>query len=685
MLRSHVLLHRIAILLVLLLGLAACTPQQPPVTTTPGSQTLNNASVTAAGVATRSVATATPTSVVLTGSSPTAAPSPSPASPTPSPTLTPPATTPTAVASPATPTPSGPVQASFTSPSGYELNPPAGWETAEQKFKTIWYKPGSNKSIAIQVAKSEHVDKDAGSAIKDALEASAKQGDISSLQTKSEPTMLGGVEATRLESSFTRKSDNAKIAQIEIGAKRDDNLFVVRLTAPQDQISGVTNALDEVLNSFSFGPPMTANIIAFIRDGAVWLYRSDSLRLWPITDGSTVIRYVGWSNTGEQLFYIPQNGDRLMVMDADGGNPHVLIQAKDLGDPDPYTRFVSATWSPLGDRLLLIVATTVPIWVYTIKEDGSDPVRIGLAFDAVWDPQGKRIAYRNSRSDVGPINLFVADQDGKNVRNLTQPEPAYITGLAWGKQGIAFLNMSIPTDTGIGRDALELINPDGSNRHILMKLPAKVGSIDLAWLGDTTLSFIHDPSDSNTGTLQVVDLSAPNIQARNVITMVNQPSWSVDGNRVAFIRIGGGPNLFIANAHDGSSLRQLTYQQQNSSPTWSPQTTGNLPPSGGTLPAIVVQEPQSGATIHSPVTVSGTASVFEGTVQIRVRDAAGNIIGKATTTATAGGPARGTFSKAVSYTQPASNQAGKIEVYEIDAQDGSERNLVTIPVTLAAH
>lgn len=670
--------------MVLLLSLAACTSQPPAATATAGNQTSKTGDVTAAGVATRNVATVTPTSVVLVDTSPTPASSPTQAPPTPSPAQTQIAATPTAVASPATPTPAGPVQAAFTSPSGYELNPPVGWETAEQKFKTIWYKPGSNKSISIQVAKSEHVDKDAGVALKEALDTSAQHGDISNLQTKSASTLLGGVEATRLESSFTRKNDNAKIAQIEIGAKRDDNLFVVRLSAPQDQIAGVTPALGGVLNSFSFGPPMTANIIAFIRDGAVWLYRSDSLRLWPVTDGSTVIRSVGWSNTGEQLFYIPQNGDRLMVMDADGGNPHALVQAKDLGDPDPNTRFVSASWSPLGDRLLLIVATTVPIWVYTIKEDGSDPVRIGLAFDAVWDPQGKRIAYRNSRSDVGPINLFVADQDGKNIHNLTQSDPAYINGLAWGKQGIAFLNMSIPIDTGIGRDALELINPDGSNRHIITKLPAKAGNIDLAWLGDTALSFIHDPSDSNTGTLQVVNLSAP-IQARDVITMVNQPNWSVDGRRVAFVRLGSGPNLFMANAHDGSSQRQLTYQQQNSSPAWSPQTTGNLPPSGGTQPAIVVQEPQQGATIHSPVTVSGTASVYEGTVQIRVRDAAGNVIGTATTTATAGAPARGTFSTTVSFTQPAATQAGKIEVYENDAQDGSERNLVTIPVTLAGH
>lgn len=74
--------------------------------------------------------------------------------------------------------------------------------------------------------------------------------------------------------------------------------------------------------------------------------------------------------------------------------------------------------------------------------------------------------------------------------------------------------------------------------------------------------------------------------------------------------------------------------------------------------------------------------MFEGTVLIRIRDAQGTIIGKSFTTADAGAPARGKYSTEVSFTAPATAQNGTVEVYEESARDGSERNLISVPVRL---
>jgi Immunoglobulin-like domain of bacterial spore germination/Sporulation and spore germination len=100
------------------------------------------------------------------------------------------------------------------------------------------------------------------------------------------------------------------------------------------------------------------------------------------------------------------------------------------------------------------------------------------------------------------------------------------------------------------------------------------------------------------------------------------------------------------------------------------------------LPPIVVAMPAIGATVTSPVTVAGTANVYEATVSIRVLDASGAEIATTFTTATCGSGCRGSYSTpvefAVSKTQP-----GTIQVYEISAEDGTRIHLVDIPVTLS--
>jgi hypothetical protein len=99
------------------------------------------------------------------------------------------------------------------------------------------------------------------------------------------------------------------------------------------------------------------------------------------------------------------------------------------------------------------------------------------------------------------------------------------------------------------------------------------------------------------------------------------------------------------------------------------------------LPAILVEAPLIGARVSSPVTISGTANVFEATVSLRIRDANGKVIARGFTTATCGTGCRGTYSTTLSYTVD-HEQHGTIEVFESSAKDGSAINVQSIPVTL---
>jgi hypothetical protein len=96
---------------------------------------------------------------------------------------------------------------------------------------------------------------------------------------------------------------------------------------------------------------------------------------------------------------------------------------------------------------------------------------------------------------------------------------------------------------------------------------------------------------------------------------------------------------------------------------------------------IEVLTPVPDTRVSSPVTVSGTADVFEATVSIRILDANNNVIADTFTTATCGSGCRGDFEAEVSFSV-GTEQRGVIEVYEVSAQDGSRINIVRIPVTL---
>lgn len=99
------------------------------------------------------------------------------------------------------------------------------------------------------------------------------------------------------------------------------------------------------------------------------------------------------------------------------------------------------------------------------------------------------------------------------------------------------------------------------------------------------------------------------------------------------------------------------------------------------LPPILVTGPAIGERVGSPVTVAGSADVFEATVTVRVLDAAGRAVATAFTTATCGTGCRGDYRIAVTYRVPR-EQAGTIEVYEVSADDGTRTHVVTVPVTL---
>jgi len=97
------------------------------------------------------------------------------------------------------------------------------------------------------------------------------------------------------------------------------------------------------------------------------------------------------------------------------------------------------------------------------------------------------------------------------------------------------------------------------------------------------------------------------------------------------------------------------------------------------LPAIVVESPRCGATsiAQSVIAASGTASVFEGSLQVELRDATGTVLATRTVQ-TVGAPDRGNW--AINFDVGAL-PAGSYEfvAYSISAMDGAVENVFAVP------
>ena len=95
---------------------------------------------------------------------------------------------------------------------------------------------------------------------------------------------------------------------------------------------------------------------------------------------------------------------------------------------------------------------------------------------------------------------------------------------------------------------------------------------------------------------------------------------------------------------------------------------------------MIVSNPMGNRLINNPVYVSGNANVFEGTVNIKIKDANGVVIKEATTNTDASGIGKfGPFSVSVNYNAPPT-PTGTIEVFEYSSRDGSEINKAVVPV-----
>lgn len=97
------------------------------------------------------------------------------------------------------------------------------------------------------------------------------------------------------------------------------------------------------------------------------------------------------------------------------------------------------------------------------------------------------------------------------------------------------------------------------------------------------------------------------------------------------------------------------------------------------FPPIVVRQPRPEDIVDDPILVAGIGAAFEGTLQTRVRDAAGNELASGFIS-TGFGVGWANFTAEVRVGAVPPTTRGSLEVYEQSAEDGSEIDTVSVPV-----
>lgn len=278
---------------------------------------------------------------------------------------------------------------------------------------------------------------------------------------------------------------------------------------------------------------------------------------------------------------------------ADGSNVRQLTQPS-RGEQDSFPE-----WSPDGSKILFAgVVANGPSEVWVMNADGSGLKQLthctGVCAGAQWgrwSPDGSQILYSVVENPIRPDGnatrecLWIMQADGSHARQLTYHP--LTTGIgdnspAWSPDGkhILFARNRLANGS-YDQQALFLINRDGSGLKQLTSWELEAGNEH--WSPDGTLilfqSFGSFP-DGSTPQLYTMWPDGTHLLQLTTNDRNSWPAWSPDGAQIIFVhRSTTGATEADLNAHlyvmnaDGSGLLQITHN-----PFWQ------LQPAWGTAP-----------------------------------------------------------------------------------------------------
>lgn len=247
-----------------------------------------------------------------------------------------------------------------------------------------------------------------------------------------------------------------------------------------------------------------------------------------------------------------------------------------------------AVWSPDGTRIAFQSSSSNSKEISVMNADGSGRTFLTSTNtiaeqEPTWSPDGNRIAFvaGTSASDATTdLEIWVMDADGSDLVQMTDTaQGVRDTQPAWSPDGnrFAFLSEGRATDTNsnvyvmdanpLTNDATNLTPNDGTTNPVY-----QYNDEDPSWSPDGAR--IAYSTKTDVWTMDATDGSAKvNLTAGD--GGGSQPTWSPDGESIAYVRDG---NIWKMDANGGNKVAVDTTLRKDEKPDWQqdslpPQTT----------------------------------------------------------------------------------------------------------------
>ncbi|MFQ5742760.1 MAG: Tol-Pal system beta propeller repeat protein TolB [Acidobacteriota bacterium] len=226
-------------------------------------------------------------------------------------------------------------------------------------------------------------------------------------------------------------------------------------------------------------------------------------------------------------------------------------------------------FSPTADRIAYVsyrMHENVPdVDISLLHKGGGVPTPItttdGTDTAPAWSPDGAWLAFSSSRD--GNAEIYIMRPDSSDVRRLTQ-NSAIDTSPTWSPNSrqIAFMS------NRAGSQHLYTMGIDGTNLRRLHVQGSQVDNPDWNPVQADLIAYTASTGGNNFDIFVYSLRSGVSTPLAQGFGRDEAPAWSPDGRQIVYESTQGGVTQIYAMGIDGSRVRKLTEQGNNSNPAW---------------------------------------------------------------------------------------------------------------------
>ena len=265
------------------------------------------------------------------------------------------------------------------------------------------------------------------------------------------------------------------------------------------------------------------------------------------------IAYVTVSKRGPK-----QSVYRLQVADADGYDPHTILESKQP--------LLSPAWSPDGQKLAYVSfeERNSAIWIQDIRTGKREEIIAGFGINSApaFSPNGERLAVTLSRD--GNPEIYTYNLRSGNLTRLTRHQ-AIDTEANWAPDGRSLVFTS---DRGGGPQIYRLALSGGTPQRVTFNM-GNYNTRARHSPDGTKLAVVHGQDGAYR--IAVLDLKTNQYEVLTRTRLDESPSFAPNGSMIIYATMGKSGSELAATSTDGRLHQRLAVQRgEVREPAWGP-------------------------------------------------------------------------------------------------------------------